>query len=105
MRMIRAIVRPEKADAVVEALAAAGFPAVTKLNVFGRGQQRGLHVGGVTYDELPKVMLMLVVPAAQADRAVDVILDTAYTGRIGDGKVFLSEVTEAYTIRTGERGL
>ena len=54
MIMIRAIVRPEKADAVLAALMDAGFPAVTKMDVSGRGKQRGIKIGEVTYDELPK---------------------------------------------------
>ena len=57
MLMVRAIVRPEKCDEVMAALMYAGFPAVTKMAVYGRGKQRGMKVGDVTYDELPKEML------------------------------------------------
>ena len=102
MKMIRAIVRPEKAEDVAEALAEAGFPALTKLDVFGRGKQRGIRVDEVYYDELPKTMLMLVVQDDEAERAAKVIVESARTGSIGDGKIFITEVSGAYTIRTGE---
>jgi len=102
MKMIRAILRPEKEDAVVLALEGAGFPSVTKAHVFGRGKQRGLQVGPVKYDMLPKVLLLLVVEDEQVDQVMSVISDTAKTGFIGDGKVFVSEVEEAFTVRTGE---
>ncbi len=61
MLMIKAIIRPEKVGIVLSELCDAGFPAVTKLDVVGRGKQRGVKVGDVHYDELPKEMLMLVV--------------------------------------------
>ena len=61
LTLIRAIIRPEKADAVLAALMDAGFPAVTKYSVAGRGKQRGIKIGEVTYDEIPKTMLMSVI--------------------------------------------
>ena len=61
MVMIRAIIRPEKVDETLKTLADAGYPAVTKIEVYGRGKQKGLQVGSVFYDELPKEMLMIVV--------------------------------------------
>jgi nitrogen regulatory protein PII 1 len=61
MIMVRAIVRPEKVDEVLEELMYAGFPSVTKVDVFGRGKQRGIKAGDVSYDELPKVMLFTVI--------------------------------------------
>lgn len=103
--MIHAIVRPDREREVVLALEGAGFPAVTKSHVFGRGKQKGLHVGPIHYDELPKVALMLVVEDADAERALGVIEEAARTGNIGDGKVFVSPVEQAYTIRTGKAGL
>jgi len=105
MKMIRAFIRPEKEQEVVQALEGAGFPSLTKVPVFGRGKQKGLTVGPVHYDELPKVMLMTVVDDKDLDRAVGVISDKARTGFIGDGKVFVSPVEEAYTVRTGTTGL
>ena len=103
MLMIRAIVRPEKCDAVLAALMEAGFPAVTKLPVFGRGKQRGLKVGAVHYDELPKEMLLLVVPAKDKDYVLQTIIQTARTGAgaFGDGKIFITPVDEVYTISSG----
>ena len=101
MKMIRAFIRPEKEQEVVQALEGAGFPSLTKVPVFGRGKQKGLTVGPVHYDELPKVMLMTVVDDRDLDKAVTVINDKARTGFIGDGKIFVSPVEQAYTVRTG----
>ena len=100
--MIRAIIRPEKEDDVVLALEGAGFPAMTKAHVFGRGKQKGLQVGPIHYDLLPKVFLILVVNDDEVQKVMSVITDNSKTGFIGDGKIFVSEVEEAYTIRTGE---
>lgn len=105
MKMVRAFIRPEKEQEVVQALEGAGYGSLTKMPVFGRGKQKGLQVGPIYYDELPKTLLMLVVEDEQAKRAVEVIEDKARTGFIGDGKIFISPVEEAYTIRTGEVGL
>jgi nitrogen regulatory protein PII 1 len=102
MKMIRAIVRPEKEDDVVLALEGAGFPAMTKAHVFGRGKQKGLQVGPVHYDLLSKVLLLLVVNDEDVPKVMGVITDNSKTGFIGDGKIFVSEVEDAYTIRTGE---
>ncbi|MCU0680106.1 MAG: P-II family nitrogen regulator [Planctomycetes bacterium] len=71
MLLIRAIVRPEKATAVMSALFEKGFPSVTKLSVYGRGKQRGLKVGDITYDELSKTMLMMVVNDSDKDGISD----------------------------------
>jgi nitrogen regulatory protein PII 1 len=104
MIMIRSIIRPEKADKVLAALMDAGFPAVTRYSVAGRGKQRGIKIGEVTYDEIPKVMLMSVVNAADKDFVIKTIMDTARTtgkGAFGDGKIFISEVEESYTISSG----
>jgi nitrogen regulatory protein PII 1 len=103
MKMVRAIVRPEKENDVVLALEAKGFPAMTKTHVFGRGKQKGLKVGPIHYDELPKVMLMIVAEDQSVPVIIDVIKNSAYVGYEGDGKVFVSPVTEVYTIRTGEK--
>jgi len=105
MKMVRAFIRPEKEQEVVQALEGAGYGSLTKMPVFGRGKQKGLQVGPIYYDELPKTLLMLVVEDEAAKHAVEVIEDKARTGFIGDGKIFISSVEEAYTIRTGEVGL
>ena len=102
--LIRSIVRPEKADAVMKSLFEAGYPAVTKVPVCGRGKQRGLKVGEVTYDELPKEMLMTVVPEGDKEFVVKAVLAAAKTseeGNYGDGKIFISPVEEVYTISSG----
>jgi nitrogen regulatory protein PII 1 len=106
MIMIRSIIRPEKADVVLAALMDAGFPAVTKYSVAGRGKQRGIKIGDVTYDEIPKIMLMSVVNEEDKDFVIDTIMKAAKSGEkgaFGDGKIFISEVTESYTISTGSR--
>jgi nitrogen regulatory protein PII 1 len=105
MKMIRAFIRPEKEQEVVLALEGAGFPSLTKMPVFGRGKQKGLQVGPVHYDELPKTLIMTVIDDADVDRVIQVIQDKARSGFIGDGKIFVSPVDNAYTIRTGEAGL
>ncbi|MEA3546389.1 MAG: P-II family nitrogen regulator [Thermodesulfobacteriota bacterium] len=106
MIMIRAIVRPEKSDAVLAALMDAGFPAITKYSVAGRGKQRGIKIGDVTYDEIPKMMLMSVVNEEEKDFVIDTIMSTARSGEkgaFGDGKIFISPVEETYTISSGIR--
>jgi nitrogen regulatory protein PII 1 len=105
MKMIRAIVRPEKADDITDGLSEAGFYSMTKSNVFGRGKQKGISVGNVHYDELPKTMITVVVADEEVEEAIKVISYKAYTGNLGDGKIFVSTVEEAYTVRTGKKGL
>jgi len=104
MIMIRSIIRPEKADAVLAALMDAGFPAVTKYSVAGRGKQRGIKIGEVTYDEIPKTMLMSVVNEVDKDFVIKTIMETARSsgkGAFGDGKIFISDIEESYTISSG----
>lgn len=104
MIMIRAIVRPEKEDAVLAALMDAGYPAVTKYSVAGRGKQRGIKIGEVTYDEIPKTMLISVVKDTDKDFVISTIMDTARSGAkgaFGDGKIFVSPVEDVYTISSG----
>jgi nitrogen regulatory protein PII 1 len=104
MIMIRAIVRPEKAGSVLEALLEAGFPAVTKMDVFGRGKQRGIRIGDVHYDEIPKEMLIVVVKDSDKQFVLETIINTARTetkGAFGDGKIFVSPVEEMYTVSSG----
>jgi len=105
MKMIRAMVRPEAADIITEGLAEGGFFSLTKMHVFGRGKQKGIKIGDVHYDELPKVMLMLVVKEDAVDEVVDLIKVNAYTGNFGDGKIFVTPVDATYTVRTGEKGI
>jgi len=102
--MIRSIVRPEKVDNVLAALMEAGFPAVTKYAVAGRGKQRGIKIGEVTYDEIPKVMLLSVINEADKDFFIDTVMKVARSkgkGAFGDGKIFVSPVEESHTISSG----
>jgi nitrogen regulatory protein PII 1 len=108
MIMIRAIVRPEKVDEVLSALMYAGYPSVTKMDVFGRGKQRGMKIGEITYDELPKELIVAVINDGDKDFVIDTIMKAARTGSKGahgDGKIFISPVEEAYTISSGQKQL
>lgn len=108
MLMIRAIIRPERVGVVLSELSDAGFPAVTKMDVMGRGKQRGVKVGDVYYDEIPKEMLMMVVNDEDKDDVIKLIIKNAKTGQkgaFGDGKIFISPVEEAYTISSGTKAL
>ncbi len=107
MLLVRAIIRPEKTGIVMSELIAAGFPALTKMDVYGRGKQKGITVGDVHYDEIPKEMLMIVCNDEDKDDVIRVILRYAKTGEgtFGDGRIFISPVEEAYTVSTGKKGL
>lgn len=88
-------------------LALAGFHAVTKMDVYGRGKQKGITVGEVHYDEIPKEMLLIVCREEDKDDIVRVLIKSGKTGEgtYGDGRIFISQVEEAYTISTGKAGL
>ena len=104
MIMIRSIVRPEKVDNVLAALMEAGFPGVTKMSVVGRGKQRGIKIGEITYDEIPKEMLLTVVKKDDKEFAVNTIIKAARTGdkgAFGDGRIFIVPVEETFTISSG----
>lgn len=102
MKMIKAIIRPEKEADVLRQLESEGIYGMTKLDVLGRGKQRGIQVGNTLYEELSKLMLMIVVSDEECDKAVNAISKAAFTGNYGDGKIFISPMEEVYTIRTGE---
>ena len=108
MQLIRAIVRSEKSATIIKALFEAGYVAVTKVPVVGRGKQRGIKIGDITYDEIPKDLLMIVVKDEDKDFPVKTIMEAARTGEngaFGDGKIFVSPVEEAYTISRGTKEL
>lgn len=105
MKMIRAIVRPNATDAVADGLAEAGFYSMTKIQAFGRGKQKGITVGTIHYDELPKTIIMMVVEDQDVEEVLKLIKYKAYTGNFGDGKIFISPVEEVFTVRTGMTGL
>jgi len=108
MLLIRAIVRPEKKDEVLESLSGAGFNAATMVDVVGRGKQKGIKIGGMVYDEIPKVLILMVVPDEEKDKVIRIVLETGRTGTngtFGDGKIFVSPVDEVYTISRNVKGL
>lgn len=108
MKKIEAIIKPFKLDEVKEGLQEVGIQGITVTEAKGFGRQKGhteLYRGAeYVVDFLPKVKLEVVVDDALAERAVEAIQNAAKTGRIGDGKIFVSEIQEAIRIRTGERG-
>jgi len=109
LNKIEAIIRPEKLDAVKNALAEQGFVGLNVVNVLGRGVQKGVAYVGrtgekMTVDMLPKTKLEVVVREADTERVIDIILNVARTGNIGDGKIFVIPVSQVIRVRTGERG-
>lgn len=108
MKKIEAIIKPFKLDEVKEALQEVGVQGITVTEAKGFGRQKGhteLYRGAeYVVDFLPKVKLEVVLPTDQVERAVEAIQRAARTGRIGDGKIFISSVEEVIRIRTGETG-
>ncbi len=108
MKKIEAVIKPFKLDEVKDALHEVGIKGITVVEARGFGRQKGhteLYRGAeYVVDFLPKVKLEVVVEDSLAERAVEAIEQAAKTGRIGDGKIFVSSVEEAIRIRTGERG-
>ena len=108
MKMVTAIVKPFKLDEVREALSAIGVQGVTVTEVKGFGRQKGhteLYRGAeYVVDFLPKVMIEVVVGDGDVDRCVEAIVKAARTGKIGDGKIFVSDLEQVVRIRTGETG-
>lgn len=108
MKKIEAIIRPHVLDEVQGALHDGGFPGLTVSEVRGYGRQRGHKeiYRGTEYniEFVPKIKLELVCADSKTEAAVDIILKTAKTGQVGDGKIFISEMQDAIRIRTGESG-
>ena len=108
MKKIEKIIKPFKLDDVKEALHEIGVKGLTVLEAKGFGRQKGyteLYRGAeYVVDFLPKVKIEVVIEDAMLERAVDAIKQAAHTGRIGDGKIFISSIDEAIRIRTGETG-
>lgn len=109
MKKIEAVIKPFKLDEVKEALNDVGIQGITVLEAKGFGRQKGhteLYRGAeYVVDFLPKVKIEVVVDDAMADTVVEAIQNAAQTGRIGDGKIFISTIDEAIRIRTGETGV
>ena len=108
MKKIEAIIKPFKLDEVKEALHEVGIQGITVTEAKGFGRQKGhteLYRGAeYVVDFLPKVKVEVVLDDALLERAIEAIQKAAHTGRIGDGKIFVSSIEEAIRIRTGERG-
>jgi nitrogen regulatory protein P-II 1 len=108
MKKIEAIIKPFKLEEVKDALAEVGIEGMTVSEVKGFGRQKGhteIYRGSeYTVDFLPKIKIELVVNDSQLDAAVNAIIKSAKTGKIGDGKVFVSGIEEAIRIRTDEKG-
>ena len=108
MKKIEAIIKPFKLEDVKEALSSIGVEGMTVSEVKGFGRQKGhteIYRGSeYTVDFLPKIKVELVVGDGQADKAVETIVKSAKTGKIGDGKVFVSSIEQAVRIRTDEKG-
>lgn len=109
MKKIEAIIRPEALEDVKHELSLAGHAGLTVIDVKGHGVQKGItqqwRGQEYTIDLLPKVMIWLVVRDDDVRDVVETIITAARSGRIGDGKVFVSPVEEIYRVRTGERGV
>ena len=108
MKMITAIIKPFKLDEVKEALHEVGIQGITVTEAKGFGRQKGhteLYRGAeYVVDFLPKVKIEVVVKDDDVERCIDAVVKAAKTGKIGDGKIFISELSEAIRIRTGETG-
>jgi nitrogen regulatory protein PII 1 len=108
MKMIWAVIRPESAQRVITALDNAGIGGMTRIHVTGHGREMGITFGSVHYTEIPKEMLMIVVPDSEVAKAVMIIRTEAKTssknapeeGTIGDGKIFITYVEDSFAIRT-----
>ncbi len=109
MKKIEAIIKPFKLDEVKEALQEIGVSGLSVIEVKGFGRQKGhteLYRGAeYVVDFLPKVKIEVVLPADMVDSAIEAIIEAAKTDKIGDGKIFVSEIEQAIRIRTGETGL
>ena len=109
MKKLEAIIKPFKLEEVKEALAELGIEGMTVTEVKGFGRQKGhseIYRGTeYTVDFLPKIKFEIVISDDRAQRAVEAILEKAKTGKIGDGKIFVTEIEEVVRIRTGERGM
>lgn len=109
MKLVAAVIKPFKLDEVREALADIGVNGLTVTEVKGFGRQKGhteLYRGAeYVVDFLPKIRIEVVMPASMVDGAIEAIVKAARTGKIGDGKIFVTPVEQAIRIRTGESGL
>jgi nitrogen regulatory protein PII 1 len=104
MKMIQAIVRPEKLKDIEDGLKKEGFFSLSEMSIRGRGKQKGIVIGSMQYDKLPKELLVIACKDEDLKKIIDIIVKEARTGNIGDGKIFVLPVEDAITIRTRESG-
>ncbi len=106
MKLIKAIVRPERLEFIKKALEGIGSYGMTVLDVMGRGDQKGIQLqyrGGImTVDLIPKIQIEIVVKDADADQVIRAVAESARTGKIGDGRIFVLPVERSVRVRTGE---
>jgi nitrogen regulatory protein P-II 1 len=106
MKLIKTIIKPERFEFVKKALEEKGFKGMTITDVKGRGEQKGITLeyrgGLMTVDLLPKVQLEIVVRDSEVDTLITTLMESARTGKIGDGKIFIMPVEKSIRIRTGE---
>lgn len=105
MKLVKAVIRPEKLYDVMKALEKDGFKGITVMDVVGRGKEGGIQVGDKSYDELAKTLIMIAVEDKQVNQVVEIITKYANTGMFGDGKVFVCQLDEVWTIRTKKKEL
>jgi nitrogen regulatory protein P-II 1 len=106
MKLVRAIIKPERFEYVKKALEDKGFVSMTTMEVRGRGEQKGITLeyrgGLMTVDMLPKIQIEIVVKEKDVDSLTTLLIESARTGKFGDGKIFIIPVEKAIRIRTGE---
>jgi nitrogen regulatory protein P-II 1 len=106
MKLVKAIIKPERFEFIKKALEEKGFISMTITEVRGRGEQKGISLeyrgGLMTVDILPKIQIEIVIKEKDVDSVVAIITESARTGKIGDGKIFVIPVEKAIRIRTGE---
>ena len=106
MKMVKAIIKPERFEFIKKALEDKGFVSMTITEVRGRGEQKGISLeyrgGLMTVDILPKIQIEIVIKEKDVETVIAIITESARTGKIGDGKIFIIPVEKAIRIRTGE---
>ena len=106
MKLVKAIIKPERLDAVKTALEEAGFFGMTLTEVQGRGEQKGISLqyrgGTIEVDLIPTVEVEILVSAEKVNQVIEAVKKGAYTGKIGDGRIFVIPIEESIKIRTGE---
>ncbi|MFN3787461.1 P-II family nitrogen regulator [Sulfurihydrogenibium azorense] len=103
MKLVKAVIRPEKLYDVMKALEKDGFKGITVMDVVGRGQEGGIQVGDKSYDELAKTLIMIAVEDKHVEKVIEIITKHANTGMFGDGKIFVCHLEEVWTIRTKKK--